>query len=123
METEKSDNNRHIFGKAASVYGALAVFGVGYNALTGWLEERGWDEGYTADLVVGGVLVTVLGTAPLVGWKRAALVLGGFAASGAPMAIGARVRYRRWRERERGYVTTKTDAGAAAGQHTAAKKG
>jgi len=119
----KTDSNKHIFSKAAAVYGGLAAFGVGYNALTSWIEERGWDEGYTADLVIGGVLVTVLGTAPLVGWKRAALVLGGFVASGAPMAIGARVRYRQWRERERGYVTTKTEPGAATRQRPTAQAG
>lgn len=120
MNTEISTKNKQIIGKAAAVYGTLAAFGVGYNALTSWLEEQGYDEGYTSDLVIGGVLVTVLGTAPLVGGKRAALVLGGFVASGLPMVIGARLRYRKWRNREReGYVKHTTEPTPAAGQRPA----
>lgn len=117
---EISDSNRTKIGKAAAVYGSLALFGVGYNALTGWVERRGFDEGYTSDLVIGGVLVTVAGTAPLVGIRRAAFVLGAFVASGLPMIIGARVRYRKAREMERGkHVEHITEQGAAAWERAA----
>lgn len=123
MKSALSDNNQTEISRAAAVYGGLALFGLAYNALTGWLEEKGLAEGYTSDLVVGGVLVTVTASAPIVGIRRAALVLGCFVASGLPMVIGARVRYRRWRERERGYVNVNTTevTGAAAWQRPAAK--
>ena len=116
---EISDNKRHIFGTLA-VYGGLFAFGSAYNAIIGRLERNGLDEGYTSDLVVGGVLVTVAATAPLVGIRRAAFVLGAFVASGLPMSIGAKIRYRRMRERERGYGYTGTGVkGATAGQRPA----
>jgi hypothetical protein len=121
---ELSNNNRTVLGKALAVYGGLAVFGAAYNALTGWVERRGFDEGYTSDLVIGGVLVTVAGTAPLVGIRRAAFVLGAFVASGLPMIIGARVRYRKAREMEReGHVNGITEQGAATWERAAPEAG
>ena len=120
---EISDNKKHIFSTLA-LYGGLFVFGSAYNAIVGRLESNGLDEGYTSDLVVGGVLVTVAATAPLVGYRRAALVLGAFVASGLPMSIGAKIRYRRMRERERGYgYINPAVTGAAPGQRPATKAG
>lgn len=63
-------------GMVAGVYGALFVVGFLYNALVGWLERRGYDEGYTAVLVVVGVLITLAGIA-VFDWGAAALVGGG----------------------------------------------
>lgn len=73
------------------VLGGLVVFGVCYNALVAKAEQT--ETGYTAFLVVGGVLVTVAATAPLIGWQAAALVGLAFVASGLPMVIGSMARY------------------------------
>ena len=79
----------------------LALFGVGYNALTAWMEKRGRHEGYTALLVVGGVFITVAASALLIGIERA-LVMGlCFVCSGTPMIIGSMHRHMLLRERER----------------------
>lgn len=71
------------------VFGALFIFGLFYNSLVAWLEANGHDRGYTALLVVGGVLVTIAGAAFLIGWLAALFVLASFAASGLPMVAGA----------------------------------
>jgi hypothetical protein len=70
------------------VYGVLFVAGFGYNALVSYLERRGYDDGFTAPLVVVGVLFTIGGVA-LVDWRAALLTLGAFAASGFWMVIGS----------------------------------
>jgi hypothetical protein len=64
---------------------ALFWFGVAYNAWVGDLRER--KEGYTALLVVVGVIVTLLGAA-LINWQAALIVFACFAASGLPMVLG-----------------------------------
>lgn len=66
--------------------GGLVLFGVAYAALVGHISRRKV-EGQTASLVVVGVLVTVLGMAPLIGLEKALLVLAGFVASGTPMIL------------------------------------
>ena len=76
-----------------AVLGGLMAFGLAYNGLVGWLERHGYDHGYTALLVVGGVGVTVLASAILIGWSDALRVLACFAASGTPMVIGSVWRY------------------------------
>jgi hypothetical protein len=76
----------------------LLLFGIGYNCLVAWLEAQGYDEGYTALLVVGGVLVTLGGVA-LVDWRAAALVLAAFMLSGTPMVMGGWWRHVRARKR------------------------
>ena len=75
----------------------LIIFGVGYNALVAWLERQGYDEGYTAFLVVGGVLVTLVAVA-LVNWQAAMLVLAAFTLSGTPMIMGGWWRHVRARK-------------------------
>jgi hypothetical protein len=67
---------------------ALAVYKIGRRR-----------EGYTALLVVVGVLVTLGGVA-VVSWQAALLALMCFAASGAPMVVGDIVHYTNQRERE-----------------------
>jgi hypothetical protein len=83
-----------------AVLAALALFGVGYNALTAWLEARGLDRGYTAYLVVGGVLVTLAGLGSVDGWPAAGKALLCFAASGLPMVIGSMARSAQARRRD-----------------------
>jgi len=80
----------------------LLLFGIGYNHLVGWLERQGFEEGYTAILVVGGVLITLLASIPMVGGQIFLTMLICFSASGAPMVFGSWRRYcdRRNRERE-----------------------
>jgi hypothetical protein len=83
---------------AVAVYVALLVFGVGYNALIHHLEQRGYAEGYTAILVVGGVAITLGGVATL-NYEAAMITLGAFAASGLPMVIGSMYRHATMRAR------------------------
>lgn len=63
----------------------LFFFGVAFNMLVHSLDGR--HEGYTALLVVAGVLVTLGGVA-LICWQAAAICLAAFAASGTPMVLG-----------------------------------
>jgi len=72
------------------------VLGGLYNALVGWLERRGYDEGYTAILVVVGVMITLAGIVVL-DWGAAMLVLGAFASSGFWMVMGSWWRHVRAR--------------------------
>jgi hypothetical protein len=76
----------------------LLVFGGIYNHVVAGLEEKGHDRGYTAYLVVGGTLVTVLGAIPLIGVESAGMVLACFAASGLPMVVGSSKRHSQQRE-------------------------
>jgi hypothetical protein len=75
-------------GLISAVYAALFIFGFAYNVLVAWLERRGYHEGYTAILVVGGTLITLSGVA-IVDWRAAALALGAFACSGFWMVVGS----------------------------------
>ena len=75
----------------------LLAFGVAYNALVTWLERRGYAEGYTSLLVVGGVGVTLLAIAVVDG-QAALLVFLAFSCSGLPMVIGSWWRHVRSRE-------------------------
>lgn len=76
----------------------LVAFGVIFNWLTERIQQRTAHH-YTAELVVIGVLVTVLASAPLIGLVNALIVLALFVASGSPMIIGAWVRVARDTER------------------------
>lgn len=81
-----------------AMLGALFVFGFGYNLLVDFVKRRRYDEGYTALLVVAGVLITVLGIG-LLSIECAALVLGAFSCSGFWMVLGSMWRHARKRER------------------------
>jgi hypothetical protein len=85
-------------GEIFMVLVSLALFGIGYNALVSRLETNGMGRGFTALLVVGGVLVTLIGAAALIGIERTLWVLACFAASGTPMVIGAWERFARQRQ-------------------------
>jgi len=79
------------------VYGLLFGFGFGYNLAVAWVERQGYDEGYTAILVVLGVGVTLCGIAVL-DFMAALLALGAFAASGFRMVVGSIARHARARK-------------------------
>jgi len=87
-----------------AVSAALVTFGIGYNALVERLEREIPDHGYTSILVVGGVVVTLIGAAFLVGLTNALLVGLCFAASGLPMIAGSMYRFIRRRAAERSRV-------------------
>lgn len=76
----------------------LLAFGAIYNHIVASLEKKGHDRGYTAYLVVGGTLVTLLGAIPLIGLENAGKVLACFAASGLSMVIGSSQRHSQQRE-------------------------
>lgn len=72
---------------------SLFLFGMAYNHLVAWLEKQGHDEGYTAILVVVGVLVTVVACTPLIGIESSLILLLAFLASGSSMIAGSIYRY------------------------------
>ncbi len=86
------------WGLIGAVWGALLVFGFVYNLAVAWAERQGYAEGYTAMLVVGGTLVTLLGVA-VVDWRAALLALGAFFASGFWMVVGSWWRHVQARRR------------------------
>jgi NADH:ubiquinone oxidoreductase subunit 3 (subunit A) len=98
---QETEQNRMVNGSNLFlIYLVLFVFGVEYNELVAWLERQGYDRGYTALLVVGGVLVTLLGVSALIGFEAAAIVLGSFVASGMPMIVGSMQREARKRKED-----------------------
>jgi cyanate permease len=82
-----------------AVFGMLVLFGILYNLLVGWLERKGYHEGYVAFLVAFGVLITLCGVS-LISWQASMLVLIGFIASGLPMILGSVYRHVRRREKD-----------------------
>lgn len=84
-------------GRFWGAIGALAAFGLAYNYVVGWLDRRGYSEGYTAILVALGTLGTLAAAWPLIGARRLGQVLALFTASGAPMIAGSIARYARAR--------------------------
>ena len=81
-----------------AIAGMLVLFGILYNIIVTWLEDRGYDEGYTAPMVVVGVLAT-LGAVALLDPRAAALALGAFVLTGTPMILGSWWRHVTARER------------------------
>jgi hypothetical protein len=90
-------NIRSVSGAIWVVFGALFAFGFVYNLAVAWLQKKGYDEGYTAILVVFGVLVTLAGVA-VVDLDAAILCLMAFVASGFWMVVGGWWRYAHARE-------------------------
>ena len=84
---------------AVTAVGLLA-FGIGYNWLVLELGRRGYDDGYTWLLVVGGVAVTAVAAGFTIGWGAVLLLGLYFAASGLPMALGDIYRHVRARRAE-----------------------
>lgn len=77
----------------AMVFLGLLLFGVSYNLLVDYFQKR--TQHYTAEFVVGGVFVTVLASAFVIGWDNAQKVLIFFVASGTPMVFGSWIRHAR----------------------------
>lgn len=80
------------------IMGFLFAFGFLYNLLISWMERRGYDEGYTALLVVIGVGITLVAYSfvDVVAAIETALA---FAASGSWMVIGSWWRHVQARRR------------------------
>lgn len=80
-------------GLFAGIFGALLGFGILYNAAINVINRKQLDEGYVGFEVAIGVVVTLLATGPLIGWRNVAILTGAFAASGIPMIVGDVWRY------------------------------
>ena len=85
-------------GEIGAVCVGALLFGIAYNAFTAWFNRSGQGEGYTAFLVVGGVLVTLAFAAILIGVTNALWVLAVFGCTGLPMVIGDVHRYTQQRK-------------------------
>lgn len=83
-------NGIQISGELALIFLLLLLFGVSYNLLVEYYQKR--TQRYTAEFVVGGVLVTVLASGFVIGWGHAVTVLILFVASGLPMIVGSWIR-------------------------------
>lgn len=66
---------------------ALLAFGFGYNYVVDRFQRR--TQRFTAEFVVGGVILTVAVSGLFIGWENAVLVILMFIASGAPMLLGS----------------------------------
>jgi len=80
-------------GRFWGAIGVMLGFGILYNELIARLQRHGYDQGYTAILVITGTAITLLAAVPVIGIRAALYVAGLFAASGAPMTIGSIQRY------------------------------
>ena len=83
-----------------AVVAALILFGWLFDMFVAKLEREGKDRGFTAFLVVAGVLVTVIMAGCVIGLRAVAILLVCFAASGLPMIIGGWTRYTSTRQAE-----------------------
>lgn len=88
-------------GRFWAALATLALFGIAYNWLIGYLHRNGYNDGFVWLEVVGGVAATLLIAAIVTGIHTAILYLLFFAISGAPMAIGDIIRYVRARSLEK----------------------
>lgn len=78
----------------------LFIFGLGYDKFVAWLHRRGYERGYTALLVIGGVAVTLAGQAVVLGIEAAIWTFLLFCCSGFWMTIGSISRYQKEREQD-----------------------
>ncbi len=92
-------------GIDSGTIGAVAaiglLFGIAYNTFVAWLNHTGRGEGYTAFLVVGGVLVTLALAGLLIGLAHTLLVILIFICTGLPMIAGDVYRYTEARRQAR----------------------
>lgn len=90
-------DSQNFWTAALAVFTFLVLFGWRYNR---WMDELGEKKaGYTAMLVAGGTIITLLGVA-VISWKAAVLTLGAFVADGLFMLVGDAQRHIRQREKE-----------------------
>lgn len=96
------------FGQFMAVISLLFLFGVGYATLVNALHKRGYSEGYTAFLVVIGILATtaigilVHHQNPLIDFILEVIC---FAASGTPMIANDWLRHVQARRAEQDYLS------------------
>ena len=95
-------------GLVAAGFGLL-LFGIAYNWLVSWMQNNGYDEGYTAVLVVIGNGVT-LAIVALLDWRAALTCLAAFAFSGTPMVLGSWWRHVRVRRHAQDLLRRGDDA-------------
>lgn len=101
-------------GQIVLTLGVLVLFGVLYAILINRLARLGYNEGYTALLVVMGTLITLLAnltmhqTDPILDFL---LTLACFAASGTPMVVNDWWQYVRARGREQHVLSTTENKG------------
>lgn len=87
-----------------SLYLALilaAIVGTAYNALVARANVTGKTEGYTALLVVGGVVITFMFISFFISLETLLVIMAFFIATGTPMLIGDIMRYIRRRDKGR----------------------
>lgn len=83
-------NWSEIGGQLALAVLLLLLFGVSYNLVVERFQKR--TQRYTAELVVFGVIVTLVASGFIIGWEHALIVMILFAASGIPMIVGSWIR-------------------------------
>lgn len=76
------------FGSILGVYCLLFSFGMIYNSLIAWAQQKHYLEGYTSIAVAFGAGITIAMIA-FVSWPSALLTAGAFIASGTPMIGGS----------------------------------
>lgn len=97
-----------VFGKEfVMIFIVLVLFGILYNLMVEYFQKRTLS--YTAELVVIGVLVTLVAAGFEIGWLPALKVLVLFAASGSPMIVGSWIRNARDAEHSRQIMKDKLD--------------
>jgi hypothetical protein len=96
------------YGLILGIYGALVLFGFGFNALIAWFERKGYMEGMTSLMVVLGVALTIAPFA-LINLHAVLMIAGGFVASGLPMIIGSLGRYLKQRDEARKFLAERLE--------------
>ena len=86
-------------GTILVAYAVLFFFGLIYNRIIAWLDEKRYLEGFTSLAVAFGVAITVIAMAAVSPFFSL-LMLGAFVMSGAPMIGGGIYRYVRARAEE-----------------------
>ena len=86
MDINGIENSKEL----AIAFVALVLFGLGYNLIVERFQRR--TQRFTAEFVVGGVLVTVTTSGFFIGWDNVLIVIILFVGSGLPMIIGSWVR-------------------------------
>ena len=91
----------------AAIYAVGLMFGIGFNAFTGWARKVGMLKGRTSLFVAAGVLVTLALTA-IISLPFTLMVVGAFVATGTPMIVGD--LWRAWRDEQAAMALIREDA-------------
>jgi uncharacterized membrane protein len=88
---QEMESNLVVNGRELAVaFLGLLLFGTLYNLVVEHFQKR--TQRYTAELVVIGVIVTLVASGFIIGWNDALVVAILFAASGIPMIAGSWIR-------------------------------